>query len=415
MSELEPVPPKLTRSLAALILIFSVVLSFTVGVFTGEHQGTNRVDGGNSAAQLMDGDATAPQLSSDVNFAQFWQVWNILKNRYYQQPLSDQDLYYGAVKGLVASVNDPYTIFMDPTEAKAFGDNLDGTFDGIGAEIGMKDNQLEIIAPLPNTPAAQAGLMAGDVITAIDKVSTQTMGVDEVVSKIRGAQGTQVTLTIRRGKLASKDYTITRQTITVKSVTMTMDGGIATITISIFGPDTSQLFSQAVTDALNQNAKGVILDLRGDPGGVHTAAIDVASAWVGTQPVVMEKGPGIAQTYDGTFTERLADIPTVVLVDGGSASASEIVSGALQDYGLATLVGTQTFGKGSVQDLINLSDGSEVKVTIAEWNTPKGRSINKVGITPDVVLPITDQDLHDKRDVQKEKAIQIINAKLAAK
>lgn len=412
MSDFEPSRSANPRSLAALVILFSVVVSFSAGVFVGRGQGKPAAADGTGA--VLNQSAAPAALEKDVDFAQFWEVWSILKDRFYK-PLGDKDLYYGAVKGLVNGANDPYTLFMDPKEAKQFSDNLDGVLEGIGAEVGMKNNQLQIIAPLPNTPASRAGLLPGDAILAIDKVSTHGLSVDEAVTKIRGKEGTTVTLTVQHAKLPPKDVVITRAKITVDSVTSKLENGIVTINISIFGPDTSQLFSKAVNDALGQGAKGVVLDLRGDPGGLLTAAIDVASAWVGYQPVVLEKGPGVDQSYKGVAAPRLAGVPTVVLIDGGSASASEIVSGALQDYGLATLVGTQSFGKGSVQDLIDLSDGAAVKVTIASWHTPKDRSIHGVGITPDVAVPFTDQDIHDKRDVQKEKALSILRAELAGK
>ncbi len=406
--------PPFPRALLALIVLFAVGLSFASGMVVGRGEAP---PASARPSDVANQGASAPaslHLGKDVDFNQFWEVWGILKQRFYK-PLDDKNLYDSAVKGLVAGAGDPYTLFMTPDEAKQFTDDLDGAFDGIGAEIGVKNGQLQIIAPLPDTPAMRAGLAAGDAILAIDKASTQGMSVDEAVSKIRGQAGTQVTLTVRHGKEAPKDVAITRATITVDSVTSNVDHGIATITISIFGPDTPSLFSKAVTDALAQGAKGVILDVRGNPGGLLTDAIDVASAWVGDRTVVREKGPNDDQTYDGHGPARLAGLPTVVLVDGGSASASEIVAGALQDDGFATLVGTQTFGKGSVQDLIDLSDGSAVKVTIAAWHTPKDRSINGTGITPDVVVALTDKDIHDKRDVQKEKAVAIIQAALAGK
>lgn len=414
MPDVVPVRSSTKRPSTSLIILFSVVFSFSVGIFVGRAQG-----GSKPASILVDGHAVRQEpaasagVSGDVDFNQFWQVWSILKDRFYKQPLADKDLYYGAVKGLVAGANDPYTLFMDPKEAKQFADDLDGAFEGIGAQIGEKDGQLVVIAPLPHTPAERAGIKSGDQILAIDKVVTLGMAVDQAVDKIRGKEGTTVTLTTRRGKGTPTDIAILREKITVDSVTWKIEDGIATIDVSIFGPETPTLFTKAVNEALDKGVKGVILDLRGNPGGLLTAGIDVASAWVGYQPVVREKGPGVDESYRGVTAPRLNGLPTVVLVDGGSASASEIVAGALQDYGLATLVGTKTFGKGSVQDLIDLSDGAAVKVTIAAWHTPKDRSIQGTGITPDTVVDFTDKDLHDKRDVQKTKAVEILRARIA--
>ncbi|NBS41663.1 S41 family peptidase, partial [bacterium] len=297
-----------------------------------------------------------------MDFAEFWNVWNLVKENFYKQPVSDKDLFYGAMKGLVAATGDRYTVYFDPEEAESFSSALAGKFSGIGAELGMKDNQLVIVAPLPDSPAEKAGLLAGDKILAIDGTETMGMAVDTAVSKIRGDEGTAITLTISHdGVQDAEDVTITRSIITIDSVKWSIDeNGIATINIFEFNQDTSGLFNQAVNDVLSKNAKGIVLDLRSDPGGFLTAAIDVASAWIGYQPVVLEKQQENTQAYPGISAPRLANVKTVVLVDGGSASASEIVAGALQDYGLATLVGTQTFGKGSVQDYRDLPDGSAV-------------------------------------------------------
>ncbi len=402
-----------SRPLLAIIVLFVLVFTFSLGIFVGRQQGNRPALAG--ANRVVNQQASASAMESDVNFAQFWEVWNILKDRFYQQPVSEKSLYYGAVKGLVAGTEDPYTLFMDPKEAKKFSEDLEGSFGGIGAEIGIKDNQLQVISPLPNTPASRAGLEKGDAILAIDKVSAHGLVVEEAVRKIRGDAGTQVVLTIRRGKAPPNDVSMKREKIVVESVKWKMENGVALVNISIFGPDTTQLFNKAVNELLAQGAKGIVLDLRGNPGGLLTSAIDVASVWVGYQPIVLEKGPHISESFKGVAAPRLADVPTIVLVDEGSASASEIVAGALQDYHLATLVGTKTFGKGSVQDLISLSDGAAIKVTIAAWHTPKDRSIHGTGITPDTVVSFTAKDIHDKRDAQKEKALEIIRAKLAGK
>ncbi len=389
------------RSLTALILLFAVVFAFGTGVAVGQAQkGSSSAEGQVAAA-----------AAADVDFQEFWQVWKLLKDRFYQ-PLEDKDLYEGALRGMVAGAKDPYTVYFNQDESEEFANDLQGAFDGIGAEIGIKDDQLQVIAPLPGTPAEKADLRTGDAILAIDGTPTEGMEVGEAVRHIRGERGTKVKLILRRGKEAPAEKELTRQKITVDSVKLDIKDGIATIDISVFGPDTANLFSKAANDVLAANAKGIVLDLRGNPGGLLNAAVSIASAWVGNQVVVREKGPGIDDAYSGTSAARLEGIPTVVLVDGGSASASEILSGALQDYGLAKLVGTKTFGKGSVQDLVGLPDGSSVKVTIAAWHTPKDRSIQKTGIDPDVVVEFTEADLHARRDTQKEKALEILRTQL---
>lgn len=322
-------------------------------------------------------------------------------------------MLYGAMEGLAASTKDPYTNFFEPEIATEFSQSLAGKFEGIGAEIGIKDSQLQIISPLKDMPADLAGLKAGDAILDIDATSTEGMSVERAVSLIRGKKGTKVTLTIGRivnKKAERKDYIIVRDTITVKSVQWKMlDGGIAKIDISQFNEDTTDLFGQAADWAVEQNAKGIILDLRNDPGGLLDRATAVASAWVGDRVIVSERRQGkIVEEYRGTGVAKFKGIPTVVLVNPGSASASEIVTGALQDYGVAKVVGEQSYGKGSVQDYTELKDGTAVKITIAEWLTPNGRTINGVGLTPDVVVPLTDENTHDNRDPQLDKALEIL-------
>jgi carboxyl-terminal processing protease len=402
---------RLSRSIAVLVLLLSMTLSFVVGDVLGRQQGVrSAVPPGEG--KVLDQGSLPPTKLADVDFKEFWDVWNLVKEIYFKQPVSDKDLFYGALHGMVAGAGNRYTVFFDPEEAKAFKSNLDGTFEGIGAEIGIKDDVLTVIAPLPDSPAEKAGLKTGDQILAINKTVTDGMAVDAAVTLIRGQKGTSVTLTILHpGSKTPVDISITRDQIVVKSVKEDIKDGIATISIYEFNDETDGLFDDAVNKALAANVKGVILDLRGNPGGLLTSAISVASAWTGYDVVVSEKGQSTEQPYHGVSAPRLANIPTVVLINGGSASASEIVSGALQDYGLAKLVGTQSFGKGSVQDFRDLPDGSAVKITVAAWYTPKGRTIDETGITPDVKVEITQADLDAKRDPQTAKALEILRAR----
>jgi carboxyl-terminal processing protease len=383
--------------------------SFAAGWFLGRQDGVRFA--------MPDGEGrvtgqTSSPLAGDVDFSQFWDVWNLIKQNYYEQPVSDKELFYGATAGMVGGVGDPYTVYFDPEQAAAFQSALDGTFSGIGAEIGMRDGQLVVVAPLEESPAQRAGILAADFIWAIDGVETAGMSVEQAVTRIRGEEGTTVTLTVSRDGLGeAQDIVVTRAVITVDSVKWEItDDGIGVISLFQFNGDTGALFNRAANDMLSNGVKGIVLDLRSNPGGLLTAAIDVASAWVGYKPVVLEKAQQDTRTFSGVSSPRLSDIPTVVLVDGGSASASEIVSGALQDYGLAAVVGTQTFGKGSVQDYRELPDGSAVKITIASWYTPKGRSIDKEGVVPDQIVEFTREDLNAKRDPQKEAAFGILRA-----
>ncbi len=400
--------PKPLFIVVSLALLTSV---FVVGMFVGGQRASRAAIPLGEGRVLNQGDVSA-RFSEDVDFRQFWNVWNLVKETYYRPPVSDKDLYYGALRGLVAAPGDPYTSFFDPEDAQDFNESLEGSFEGIGAEIGIKEEQLQIVAPLPETPAERAGLQPGDAILAIDGADTYGMTVEEAVSKIRGKRGTTVVLTILTvGEKDAKPHevSIVRDKIVIESVRWEIDkDGIATISFYFFNEESSGLFQRAANEVLAKGGKGIILDLRSNPGGLLDVGIEVASAWVGSQPVVLEKSPTESRSFPGVGEPRLKDVPTVALVNGGSASAAEILAGALQDYGLAKIVGTQTFGKGSVQDYRELPDGSAVKITIAEWLTPNGRSIQDTGITPDVVLEITPENVNDKRDVQKEKARELL-------
>ncbi|MEI7497707.1 MAG: S41 family peptidase [Candidatus Falkowbacteria bacterium] len=349
-------------------------------------------------------------LSKEVDFNLFWEVWNLLKTDYVKQDtLNEKNLFYGAVRGLVAAAGDPYTIFLDPKDSKTFADDLAGTFEGIGAEIGIKKEQLVVIAPLPETPAEKAGLRAGDKILAIDKQATMGISVDEAVSKIRGKKGTVVTLIINRpGEDKNREIKITREVIIVKSVkTNLRKDGVMVITITSFNSDTALLFEKAVQEAEKTKPKAIILDLRNNPGGYLNTAVEVASNWIDSGPVVIEQDSKKNRLeYPAVGLARLQKYKTVVLINQGSASASEIVAGALQDDSKARIIGAQSFGKGSVQTLEKLSDGSSLKVTIAQWLTPKGTNISEKGITPDQAVELTAADYEKSKDPQMDAAIK---------
>ena len=403
------------KSVLVVGLLVVVTGAFVVGMVIGEQRSArSAVPAGEG--QVENQGEVPSYISEDVDFHEFWDVWNLLKETYYRQPLSDKELYYGALRGLVGSTEDPYTVFFDPKETKDFTESLEGSFDGIGAEIGVKEDQLQVVAPLPNTPAERAGLKPGDAILRIDGKDTTGMAVDEAVSLIRGPRGTKVVLTILSASAKEpKDVSITREKIVIESVRFEIgEDGIAVISLYFFNQEADGLFQQVVNEVLAKNAKGIILDLRSNPGGLLDVGIDIASTWIGDKPVVIEKSPSDSRTFSGTTEPRLKEISTVVLVNGGSASASEILAGALQDYGLAKIVGTQTFGKGSVQDYRELPDGSAVKITVAEWLTPNGRSIQDTGITPDVVVEVIPADADAKRDAQKEKARELLRATILA-
>ncbi|MEI7620060.1 MAG: S41 family peptidase [Candidatus Falkowbacteria bacterium] len=399
----------------AVLCIISLFCAFSTGAYLSQNS--------NGFGELVQKEVNyfgvdklnSASATADIDYNLYWKVWNTLKEQYVDKgKLDDQTLFYGALKGLVAATGDPYTVFMDPKENKQFEDDLAGTFEGIGAEIGIRDEVVTIISPLNDMPAAKAGLKAGDQIFAINGTSTANMTVDEAVRQIRGAKDTTVTLTIfRTGEKNTKDYTITRGIIVVKSIKTEMrSDGIYVISVSAFNNDTWGLFKSAVEDVLVKKPKGLVLDLRNNPGGYLDTAVDMSSEWVEEGPVVIEKFSEDKQNkYLTTGSAKLKDIPTVVLINKGSASASEIVAGALQDTKKATIVGEKSYGKGSVQSVVDLGNGSSLKITIAKWLTPKGLSINDQGITPDQVVEIKAEDIKADKDPQMQKAIDILSKK----
>ncbi|MGC9046538.1 MAG: S41 family peptidase [Minisyncoccia bacterium] len=340
------------------------------------------------------------------------QTINIVKTYYYNaSSVTNQDLLYGAASGIVNALNDPYSVFLTPSDAKKFNQDVTGNFGGIGAELGIKNSNLVIIAPLKNSPAEKAGIKSNDIIVAIDGTSTLNMSIDQAVKLIRGTVGTPVVLSILRSSWNKpKDFKIIRQEIQTPTLDSKMiDNNILYIHLYAFNSNANSLFYQAVLNGLINNAKGLILDLRGNPGGFLQTAIDLSGWFVkkGTV-VVQEKSPGETEYFKAYGNEALANFPVVVLVDDGSASASEILAGALRDDRNIKLIGEKTFGKGTVQQIETLSDGSEIKISIAQWLTPKGYTIDKVGLMPDYKVPITDDDIKNNKDPQLQKAIQVL-------
>lgn len=327
-------------------------------------------------------------LPSQLNYSSVNQEYQVLKDNF-DGKLTETQLLNGLKHGLASAANDPYTVYFTANEEKEFNNELNNSFSGIGIELSQNaQKEIIIIAPLKGSPAAKAGLEPKDIIADVNGQSTAGMSVENAVDAIRGKAGTKVELTIIRG---SKEFnvTITRQNIVVPSVSWkTLSGNIGYISITTFANDTSSLIQQAAQYMVNHHVKGIILDLRDNPGGLVTAAITTSSEWLERGQEIMQerRGSQVVQTYRATGGDILHGIPTVVLVNGGSASASEITAGALHDNHDAYLIGTKTFGKGVVQELINLSDGGELKVTVASWYRPDGQDIEKIGITPDEVV-----------------------------
>jgi carboxyl-terminal processing protease len=359
-----------------------------------------------------------PEVQTDADFEAFWKVWNTLNEKsIYASKVSDQDRVWGAAQGLAASLGDPYTVFFPPEDNQLFNDEIKGSFGGIGAEIGIKDNILTIVSPLKDTPADKAGLKAGDKILKIDGKDATNMNTDQAISLIRGPQGTTVDLTILRGsEQQTRDFKIVRDTINTPITDSELrPDGIFVIHLYSFSENSSELFNNELKKFIASGSHKLILDMRGNPGGYLQSAVNIGSWFIDQgQTIVTEDfgGNKTPNVYRSTGPRLFDDkLQFVVLVDGGSASAAEILAGALQEHNIATLVGEQTFGKGSVQELVPITDDTSLKVTVARWLTPNGTSISEHGLTPDVVVPMTQKQYDAGQDPQMDKAVQILEAK----
>lgn len=388
--------------MVAVLLIFSFGAGFNYGrTALPSQSGTEDILG------LVKGDRT--QDEDRVDFSVFWDAWDLVEKNYILGPLDEQKMVYGAVAGMVESLGDPYSTFLTPEENDDLENEMKGIFGGIGAEIGYRDGRIVIIAPLKDNPAEKAGLMAGDRIVEVDGKSTEGLNVDEVVDMIRGDKGTSVHIGIIRGEEVLS-FDITRDTIIDKTVRWEMkDGQIAYIEITQFKQDTAKELDAQIGDILTQDPKGIVLDLRNNPGGYLDVVVEVAGRFIGEgQTVVIEQSGEADQAYKASGGRRFENIPMTVLINEGSASAAEILAGALKDYKLATLVGKTTFGKGLVQGISELKDGSALKITVAKWLTPNGTNINEDGIAPDVEADYTIDDYNAGKDPQFDKAMEIL-------
>lgn len=335
--------------------------------------------------------------SDQVDFSAFWKTWNLLNEKYVSdqdqsttsQKITDQEKVWGAIAGLVASLGDPYTVFLPPEKKKVFEADISGNFEGVGMEIGIKDNSLTVVAPLADSPAKRAGIQAGDKILLIDGLGTQNLSTDEAVSKIRGPKGTKVKLNIfRQGISEPFDITITRDVIVMPIIdSRTLGNGIYLIQLHSFTENSPKLFKEHLDKFIRSGNQRLILDLRGNPGGYMEAAIDMASWFLPKGQLIVRESRGVGQ--DKNYLSRGYDIfnqnlKLAILIDQGSASASEILAGALAEQGRAKLIGEKTFGKGSVQELVPVTKDTSLKVTVAKWYTPKGKSLSQHGLEPDI-------------------------------
>ncbi len=399
---------KPTKMRKLLKLALTVVVA--AGIFVlGWGTGSGRIAFGPGAVFRK---SVNKNLPAHLDYSSVQEVYDKLRSAYDGQ-LDQTKLLDGLKAGLAKASGDPYTQYLNQDEAKSFDEQLTGSFTGIGAELSIDQNVITVVAPLAGYPADKAGLRPKDIIAEIDGKSTFDMTISDAVQHIRGPKGTQVKLKIVRNNKDQLTFTITRDEITIPSVdSKILDGNIGYLHISRFGEDTTKLSRQAAADFKKANVKGVVLDLRSDPGGLLDAAVDVSSLWLNDQTVLTERRDGvIIRTYQAEGTPVLNGIPTAVLIDAGSASASEITAGALRDNKVATLIGAKSFGKGSVQQLENLKGGGVLKVTVARWYTPSGHNINKEGITPDQKVDRTDDDYKSGKDPQLDTATQYIKTR----
>lgn len=389
-----------------VILIFGFVGIFRVGYNAGKAGYTF------SLKEFKVINKTDP--AAEVDYSLLWEALDVVGKKYIDRDQIDQrKVLYGAISGAVTAAGDEYTQFFDPETLADFKTELNGTFSGIGAEIGKRNGNIVVISPLDDSPAKRAGLLPKDVVVKVDETSTVDLNVDQVVDLIRGEAGTTVKLTIYRdGRNSTFEVQITRAKIEIKSVKVSfkeVNGQqIAVLKISRFGDDTQRLFDAAIADIKNKNVSGIVLDLRNDPGGYLDTSVSVASDWLETGKLIVKEAhsENNITNYNSTGINRLGGIKTVVLINGGSASAAEILAGALKDNGKAILIGEKSFGKGSVQELIPLSQNTAVKVTVAKWITPSGKNLHKDGLPPDIEVKMSEDDILKELDPQLERAIQ---------
>ncbi len=411
---------KILKTILIVLAIFFVAVASFSGGFVVGHWLPQAI--APSQPAVVPSPSTEQQSATPTDlqtlFKPFWEAWNIVHEQYVEQPVNDVALMQGAIRGMMEALGDRHSSYMDPQTFEQANQELSGEYEGIGAYVDTTTDYLTVISPMPGSPAERAGLQAGDQIIAID--GEDMTGVDPELArrKVLGPAGTTVHLTVlRKGEEKPLEITITREHIVIKSVNGKMlDNGIAYIQLVTFGDKTSQELKQTLSELLAQNPKGLILDLRNNGGGYLNTAVDVASQFLSKGVVLYEQyGDGRKVAYDVVPGGLATDIPMVVLINEGSASASEIVAGALQDYGRAKLVGVTSYGKGSVQNWVPLSDNQgAVRVTIAKWLTPKERTIHGKGLTPDVVVEMTEEDYQAKRDPQLDKAVEVLLQMIAA-
>lgn len=401
------------KKLALILVVFFLV--FLSGFWVGHKTSPDA----SFLNNILNKDSSISE-SGAVDFAPFWKAWNLINEKYVPtngtttEKVSDQTRVWGAISGMVDSLGDPYTTFFPPAEAKAFNEEISGNFEGVGMEVGQTDGVLTVIAPLKNTPAYKAGIKSGDKIIQIDKTLTNTLTVDQAISMIRGKSGTTVNLVISRSGVKDLLHiAVVRGVIDIPTLDTEIKGDVFVIHLYNFSANSANLFRNALRQFIESGKTKMVIDLRGNPGGYLDAAVDMASWYLPLGSVIVQEDH--RNNTDNTIYRSKGynifnnNLKLVILIDGGSASASEILSGALRDHNIATLVGTQSFGKGSVQELVDITPETSLKITIAKWLTPNGISISHQGLTPDMVVKLDEAEFAKGIDTQMDAAMQLLD------
>lgn len=398
-----------TLLICLLVAAFSFVLGWqaTVWGFLGDDKDAREAEIRSTLFLKND------EVKDPLNMSLFWTVWSKVEDKYVDvDQIKEENVIYGAISGMVYGLDDPYTVFMTPDETIEFTESLEGKLEGIGAELTIKDGYLIVVSPLRASPAERAGLLPKDIIYKIDGALSSEMSLLQAVMAIRGERGTTVTLTIiREGVETPFDVSIVRDSIDIESVSVEyLDDDIVYIGVNQFNDKTNEEFGKAISALVLEEPKGLIVDFRFNGGGYLDIAVDLLSYLLptGEDAVTIRERSKADSIIKTNGKPKLLNVPLVVLVNESSASASEIVAGAIQDHKRGILMGAQTFGKGSVQEVQTFADGSSLRMTIARWFTPEGRNIDEVGIMPDIIVEITDEDIEEEYDAQKEAAIEYL-------
>ncbi|HET7713472.1 MAG TPA: S41 family peptidase [Patescibacteria group bacterium] len=394
--------------------LVAAVALFAIGYALGQQNFRAALQGGRVSFTNQ-----APPKEEKVDFKLFWDVYSSIQKSYYDKTKIDgEKILYGAIQGMVGSLGDPYTSFLNPEQNKAVKGELAGTYEGVGIQLGYKDSQLVVISPLEGTPAKAAGVKAGDLILKIGDRPTEGISLPDAVTLIRGAAGTEIEMTFRReGSAEPYVLKLIRAKIQVRSVEFTDKGsGVGYIKLSRFADNTNAEWTAVVDQAIQAGSRVIILDVRDNPGGYLNSSVFISSEFVSSGTIVKQESGGQIKSFDVARAGKLLNIPVVVLLNKGSASASEIVAGALQDYGRAVLVGEQSFGKGTIQEVEDVScqepSCPSLHLTTAKWLTPKGRWVNETGLTPDIKVGLSEEDFKAGRDPQLIRAVEVAKGKI---